>query len=167
MTTRRLDSDVSLPTGTVTLIEKEIALHSLRTRFTVVVAAIAVLLVACGGDDDSGPAEAVTELQIQMDSFFFDPSDVTVAADTPIDITALNLDASLQHNWVIVEPGSEIEDESEFDESKYLFQTAEVEPQTSATGTFTVAPGEYQIICTVPGHFSAGMVGTLTSVSDA
>ena len=37
------------------------------------------------------------------------------------------------------------------------------DPGTTETGTFTApAAGDYQIICMVPGHFSAGMEGTLT-----
>ena len=138
----------------------------LRPHLIALLVALAVVLVSCGGgDDDADGGEAVTDFQVQMDSFFFDPENVTVVAGTDVTVTALNLDSALQHNWVIIEQGSEVGDEQEIDESAFLFQTAEIDPQTSATGTFNVAPGEYQVICTVPGHFSAGMVGTLTAVS--
>ena len=133
------------------------------------IAAFALVLAGCGGGDVGGSDDsaAATELEIRMDSFFFDPADTTVVADTDIDLSVLNLDASLQHNWVIINPGSEISDEADFDESDILYETSEVEPNASATGTFSVAAGEYQVICTIPGHFSAGMKGTLTAVAES
>ena len=72
------------------------------------IAAFALVLAGCGGGDDGGSDDsaAATELEIRMDSFFFDPADTTVVADTDIDLSVLNLDASLQHNWVIINPDS-------------------------------------------------------------
>ena len=141
---------------------------SIRSRVAfALIAVFALVLAGCGGSDDGGgDASAATEIEIRMDSFFFDPANTSVVAGTDIDLTVLNLDSSLEHNWVVINPGSEITNESDFDESDVLYQTSEVAPNASATGSFNVAAGEYQVICTVPGHFSAGMEGTLTAVAE-
>ncbi len=44
-----------------------------------------------------------------------------------------------------------------------IFQVARVSGGSS-TGTFNLPPGTYQVVCTVPGHFVAGMEGTLQVV---
>ena len=33
---------------------------------------------------------------------------------------------------------------------------------TTGTGEFTLTPGNYILMCNLPGHFAAGMVATLT-----
>jgi uncharacterized cupredoxin-like copper-binding protein len=53
-------------------------------------------------------------------------------------------------------------DEDTLEENVYWEE--EVDAGESATFTFTAPeePGEYQIICAIPGHLEAGMQGTLT-----
>jgi uncharacterized cupredoxin-like copper-binding protein len=43
-----------------------------------------------------------------------------------------------------------------------------LEPGESDTFTFTAPgqPGDYQIVCGIVGHYMAGMVGSLTVVSE-
>jgi uncharacterized cupredoxin-like copper-binding protein len=44
-----------------------------------------------------------------------------------------------------------------------LFEVEAIPAGTSVTQTFTFEKaGRYQIICTMPGHFAAGMKGILT-----
>ena len=67
---------------------------------------------------------------------------------------------SVFHYWIIL--SSPIGSESEFSEDLIVFETS-AEAGETVTSTFTApAAGTYQVICKVPGHFSAGMEGLLT-----
>ena len=141
-----------------------------RMRKTTIVwacllALVAVALAGCGGDDSS----PVTSLEVEADSFSFDPSDVTVAADQDVTIKVENVSDSVEHEWVIVKQGNEISSEADFDEDDVLFEVEAVAPGESGSGTFNVPAGEYQIICALEGHYTAGMEGTLKAeaVSDS
>jgi uncharacterized cupredoxin-like copper-binding protein len=51
----------------------------------------------------------------------------------------------------------------EKDEDKILWELDGVQPGTSKSDTFTAPtePGEYDVICGIPGHIELGMVATL------
>jgi uncharacterized cupredoxin-like copper-binding protein len=70
---------------------------------------------------------------------------------------------AVEHEWVIIKPGHEISSEADFDEDDVLFEVEAVQPGESGTGTFNIPAGEYQIICALEGHFTAGMEGSLTA----
>ncbi len=74
----------------------------------------------------------------------FEPTELTIAANTDVTITATNSGA-LPHTFTITD----------------VADTGEVASGSSATVTVNLEPGEYEFICTVPGHADAGMVGTL------
>jgi uncharacterized cupredoxin-like copper-binding protein len=124
------------------------------------VAVVALGLAGCGGDDGG---DAVTSLEVEADSFSFDPSDTTVVADEDVTITVENVSDSVEHEWVIIKQGNEISSEADFDEEDVLFEVEAVAPGGSGSGTFNVPAGEYQIICALEGHFTAGMEGSLTA----
>ena len=65
--------------------------------------------------------------------------------------------------WSVLREGTQIKAESDFEESMILFEVEATPAGTSVTQTFTFEKaGRYQIICTLPGHFAAGMKGILT-----
>ena len=121
---------------------------------------------ACGSDDDDGGA---TEIDAAMQEFEFTPTDWTVAADEEITVNLEN-EGSVEHEWVILQSGVEIESEADLPETEeelladFVYWEDEVEPGDSKTLTFTApAAGTYQVICAIPDHFDAGMEGTLTA----
>ena len=130
------------------------------------VAAVGALIVACGGGDTDGAegSAATTSITVVATEFAFDPSNVTVAAAQAVTITLNNL-GSIEHEWTILKAGTNISSETEFDESQVLFKVPSVAAGASASGTFNVPAGSYQIICNIQGHFDAGMKGTLTASS--
>ena len=76
---------------------------------------------------------------------------------------------SVEHDFVVLDQGREIAAETDLPEdleevrAEWAVVSLHTDPGTAETGTFTApAAGDYQIICMVPGHFSAGMEGTLT-----
>jgi uncharacterized cupredoxin-like copper-binding protein len=123
---------------------------------------IAALVVASGSDGGGGaaaPTGPSTALDIEAREFSFAPADVAIAADTDVPVTLDNIGA-VEHNWAVLEAGTTISSESDFDESTVVFQV-DADPGTSDSGTVNLAAGSYQVICTVPGHLSAGMEGSL------
>ena len=130
---------------------------------------LAVLSVACGGDDDDDGAS--TEIEATMADFSFTPTEWTVAAGEEITIELTN-DGALAHEWVILQPGVQISSEAELPETEeelladFVYWEDEVEPGESKSVSFTAPEaGSYQIICAIESHFNAGMTGTLTAAA--
>ena len=116
-----------------------------------------------GGAGTAAPAGPVTELSVSGTEFAFDPADVTVAVGEEITVEFVN-DGSVEHEWVVLTQGTQIASESEFDESLVLGRTDRIAGGTTTEATMTIdESGTYQIVCAVPGHIEAGMVGTLTA----
>jgi uncharacterized cupredoxin-like copper-binding protein len=125
-----------------------------------IVSAFSLLLVACGG---SGPS---TNLSVDMLEFMYNPSDFTVPAGQEITLELSNTGAVV-HDFIVMNAGAEVgQDFGEEDEANIYFK-AELQPGASDTFTFTAPsqPGEYQVVCGIPGHYTAGMVGKLIVVS--
>jgi plastocyanin len=131
----------------------------IRILAVVAIAATFGLAAGCGGDDDDDDDTAAPEAtapeeaaggggatEISMTEYAFDPTDATVSqGDT---ITATN-DGELPHNYTIEADGDEV-------------TSGDVDPGGTGEATVDVAPGEYDVICTIPGHAEQGMEGTLT-----
>jgi uncharacterized cupredoxin-like copper-binding protein len=99
-------------------------------------------------------------LSIAAGEFFFDPADATIAAATEVPVTLENTGA-VDHNWTVLT--EEIAAESDFSEDLVLAAVGDVAAGETAEGSITVdEAGTYQVICTIPGHFDGGMVGSLT-----
>jgi nitrite reductase (NO-forming) len=127
-------------------------------KFTIsiiVLAALALLLAACGG---GGPVALSFE---GNDSFQFTPSSATVSAGDEVEVT-LNNAGALDHSWVLVAQGTDPATATDANAISNA-STGTVAPGGTGTATFTAPDaGSYQFLCTVPGHAAAGMVGTLT-----
>ncbi|MET0832025.1 MAG: plastocyanin/azurin family copper-binding protein [Acidimicrobiia bacterium] len=140
----------------------------------VAVAATAAMLAACGGDDEAaeptveGPGGDTIEISVAMIEFEYDPVTMEVPAGAEVTVTAAN-EGSIEHDFVMVDQGHEVvsEDDLPDDIDQFRVDSAVValhaEPGEFAEGTFIAPdPGDYQVICLVPGHFSAGMEATFT-----
>ncbi len=121
-------------------------------------AALALVLSACGGDGSGeGGGDAVTSLDVEGKEFAFVADSWRVAANQDVTITFNNI-GPLEHDWSVL--SSTISGDDEVAEDLVIFKVARVSGGSS-TGTFNLPPGTYQVVCTVPGHFVAGMEGTL------
>lgn len=126
------------------------------------VLALALIGAACGddggGDGDGGAAEPA-QIAVDATEFAFTPDAFLAESGAEVTVTITN-QGSVEHNWVLL--SAPIAAESELDEGNVLFRVLAA-PGGSADGTFTApAPGDYQVICDIPGHFTAGMVGELS-----
>ncbi len=124
-----------------------------------------LFLVGCADDPESTPVAAVDDgpapVVVLADEHRFVPA--TVSTRGPTNIRLDNIGA-LAHNWTILERPIEAEGELSSD---IVLASAEAEPgQSSVVDLDGLAPGSYQIICAIPGHFSAGMVGELVIEAD-
>jgi plastocyanin len=120
------------------------------TLFTAVLAATALGLAGCGGDDGSG--EAATDIEVMgEDSLEFDPDAFTVPAGQEVTVTLTS--GGVEHDFVIEDlDGEDVE-------------VVHADANQTETGTFTAdSPGTYTVYCAVPGHREAGMEAVLEVV---
>jgi plastocyanin len=96
---------------------------------------------------DAAPIDARTTVSFELDDLDVRPGDHAVAAGGSVEVVNVG---AIPHDLVIEghDVGTPMLDPGE----SYTFDTAELEP------------GTYEVICTVPGHVAAGMLGTLTVV---
>lgn len=143
--------------------------------------ALAIALTGCSRADPSiiasAPEAAATgeaggaTLDVAADpaALAFQQTTLQAPAGQPITVN-FNNPAALQHNWVLVEPGQEqaVADATtptNGDPTGVAGVIAGFPPIGTASQSTTVNPleaGDYPYICTVPGHYAGGMVGTLT-----
>lgn len=93
----------------------------------------------------SGETSAAAGIEISMVDLAFAPSDLTIASDTDVTVVPAN-DGAAPHNLY-------------FDDLDIRSET--LAPGESETMTLNLPAGTYTFYCNVPGHRSAGMVGTL------
>ncbi len=87
---------------------------------------------------------ATTIIMGQPTEFSFNPSNVTIPANTNVTVTLTNK-GSTGHNFTI----------------DALKISVDVDPGATKTVTINAPAGDYLFYCAIPGHREAGMVGTL------
>ncbi|MFP5322334.1 MAG: cupredoxin domain-containing protein [Acidimicrobiia bacterium] len=113
----------------------------------------ALTLAACG---DSAPAatdaavvgdpvDGARTIEVVADDFAFDPDALTVEAGEDVTIALTSVD--IVHDLTVDELG---------------YQVVARRGDTEELGLRATEPGTYTYYCSIPGHRSAGMEGTLT-----
>jgi uncharacterized cupredoxin-like copper-binding protein len=125
----------------------------------IAVLALTLTMTACVGASN---ASSGTNLNISLTEFKFEPSSWSVPAGATVSVNLKNI-GTVAHTWTVMKTpisGSY----TSADQSDILFNSGVVNPGQTKTVTFTAPSkaGTYQVICTQPGHFEAGMVGQLT-----
>jgi len=146
-------------------------LRPTNARATIAVAALAtagLLLAACGDDDDTGMdmgmpamaddghgggghdddgspvAERARRVEVTADDFSFDPDEIT--AEVGEDLAIVLSSGDMLHDFTIDELDAHV---------------AADRGDTAEGGVTADEPGTYTYYCSVPGHRTAGMEGTL------
>jgi len=128
--------------------------HTLSLLAAPLAATALTLLAACGGGSDRpvGTAPATADITVRAkDGLVWDETSYTASsADGPVELYAVN-DSGLAHNLHVVDA-----DDNDVADKIDL-------PSKGSNGTITLdlAPGEYRIVCKIPGH-SGTMNATLT-----
>jgi plastocyanin len=130
----------------------------------------AFVLVGCGG---GGGATATPTVGVDGEQLAFDTTEITVPSGQQITVTFNNNSSTQQHDWVLVNGGDDVA--SSVDAAavgqggdptgipEVIAASAILDAGGSEQVQFQAPPsGEYAYICTVPGHYAAGMKGTLT-----
>jgi uncharacterized cupredoxin-like copper-binding protein len=143
---------------------------------------LAASVAGCGGSDNSGsdgkatpsapttaetttqPTAASGTITVRMSEFAFDPKNALAKAGR-VTIAAPN-DGKVVHELVVLktnaDPAHLPMDGDDVDESTNVGEIADVEPGASKKVTLTLKPGKYAMVCALPGHYKAGMYGSLT-----
>jgi plastocyanin len=141
---------------------------NLKVRFWRLSLALAgaVILAACGGGGGGGGGGGSATISA-LDTLKFDPA--TASIPTGGQVTIKNTGAQ-QHNWVLVST-----DKADAVATAALAKGGDatgvdgvlaggklIAAAGSETLTISVPAGSYTYLCTVAGHYQAGMKGTLT-----
>jgi len=126
-----------------------------------ILAAGVALTTACGATVATGgpgasvaipapaPAAGAQQVTVTIGSAMqFAPSAILIRAGQPIELTLRN-GGGIPHDFTLAEGGP---------------VKIEAQGGQTARGTFTIdTPGTYAFVCSVPGHATAGMRGTITA----
>src|SRR5262245_15300977 len=142
---------------------------NLKVRFWLLGLALvsAVILSACGGGGGGGGGGSALNVNM-LDTLKFDPA--TLSASGGSATVNVKNGGAQQHNFVVVKAGDESRVATEAAAKNgdatgiagVLAGGAPVAAGASETVTVTAPAGSYVYLCTIPGHFQAGMQGTLT-----
>ena len=121
--------------------------------------AFAFILSACRA---GGPSKTI---QVKLSDFAITPNQFTVSTDTEVAISVTN-NGIVEHDFNIMKFGVDIGEKFDDEDRGNIIWELEVQPGEAETKTFTVPEqsGIYQVVCAMPGHLQAGMLGTLEVV---
>jgi uncharacterized cupredoxin-like copper-binding protein len=100
-----------------------------------------------------------------MTDFQYTPSSFTVPAGKEITLRSTNSGAVI-HNFIIMNKGQSVGTEFDDEDLPNVYWKLEIAPGGDSEVTFMAPaePGDYEVVCSTPGHVQAGMVGKLTVV---
>jgi uncharacterized cupredoxin-like copper-binding protein len=128
--------------------------------------ALGVLLLAVSSACGGGQA-TTTSIDLSMTDFQFNPNTFYVPAGREITVNASNSGA-IQHDFVIMKFGTTVGDNYGEEDEPNVYWRVHLESGESRTTSFVAPdqPGEYQVVCAVPGHFLAGMTARLIVIAE-
>ena len=133
-------------------------------RFFVFVLMALILLfmiLACGGQ---GSSAVSTTQNVEMTEFMFTPAEMAVPVGKELTLNLKN-NGSVEHDFVILKKGiiAVLPFDAQAQKGDIFFE-ARLDAGKSETYTFTLPEaGDYEIICSVPGHLEAGMKAKLSA----
>lgn len=136
-------------------------------KFAVLLAVVilSLALAACGGGGGGGETTAPEPVSLSfngLDAFAYDPPSASVPSGAAVTVNFTNTGA-LEHDWMLVAEGTDVNALTAANAVVPEAHSGVIAAGQSNTFTFTApAAGTYQIVCTVPGHAPAGMIGTFT-----
>ena len=132
-------------------------------RHVLIAVLIGLAASACGSQQERASTAPLEnpDVTVALTSYRFGPADLTFPAGDTVTIEVRNFDA-IEHDWALLT--TTVEGEAEF---RHEMIAERIEVKASAVERFTFQvpePGVYQIVCTIGGHISQGMIGTLTAI---
>jgi azurin len=150
-----------------------------RSWLAAVALVSALALSACGGGGGGGGGNGgggSLNVSTPGEALQFAPAALNATAGSQVQVTFKNGSAAQKHNWVLVNGGDDVaakvdeEGAAAGEAAGYVPNDPAVLAKTNllnggetGTASFTApAAGTYTFLCTFPGHYIAGMKGTLT-----
>jgi plastocyanin len=111
-------------------------------------ACILVMLFGMPRPGGGGPPSGPTTVKIVAREFVYEPKGVTA----PVGVVTLTMEnrGAVEHDLVV-----------EGARRRKLAEIPPIQPGKTEDVTVILTPGAYTLVCTVPGHREAGMVGVL------
>jgi plastocyanin len=133
-----------------------------RKPIIIIMAVLALGLVACSDGDAAEETVVEQSIAVDMHDIYYgmendnvqNPPEWMVNSGAEVTVNMENMGA-LEHSWVILKQGQEIPANYDVatDVNKVLFSSGNVAAGADEAVRFTApAPGEYNVLCTVPGH---------------
>ena len=154
---------------------------NLKLRFWLsgVALASALALAACGGSSGGGTASgggANLNVSTAGEALQFAPAALNATAGQQVQVTFKNGSTAQKHNWVLVKGGDDVAQKVDDagaaageaagyipSDPNVISSVKLLDGSASGTASFAApAAGTYTFLCTFPGHYVAGMKGTLT-----
>ena len=125
-----------------------------RPSASIAIVLSALALSACG------PKRV--EVLVNAYNFAFQPDTIEVPAGAEVTLTLVNR-GNAEHVWLILDQDHELTLPYDEDDSEHVLARtiADVGGRETLTFTAPAKKGEYTIVCSLPGHAEAGMIGTL------
>lgn len=116
-----------------------------------------ISLTACGRRQ--APA---TVIDVVMTDYKYEPNTFIIPPGKEITLNITNKGA-IEHEFVIMKYGTNVGENFGDEDEENIYWEIEVKPGETTTVTFTAPEqiGQYQFVCGIEGHFTAGMSGTL------
>jgi len=120
-----------------------------RLLFTVTATLLLAACSATGGEPTGTAAAAADATEITVRDMTIEPGELSVS--TGVVTLAVTNEGPTPHNVRIRDADGNV-----------LFGTRDLRRGEAETTSGTLEPGEYTMFCSLPGHESLGVVGTLT-----
>ena len=132
----------------------------LKKYLALLIILIATSLSACQGNTPS------TNIDLELSDFRMTPDRLIVPAGSEISLHVSNT-GSITHDFTVMEIGANVGDRYDQEDQNNVYWEIEVRSGETMTVQFLSPdePGTYQIVCSMPGHVQAGMLGSLEVVS--
>lgn len=120
----------------------------MKKLMLVLVAVLALgVLAACGGGGGGAAAKEITVELGANGEWKFNPEVIEVAKGEKVKVNLVNKDAAQPHSFVVAALNA---------------KSTQVPANSTGSVEFTAnQTGEFELICDVPGHKEAGMVGKI------
>ena len=122
---------------------------------TILVLALSLILAACGPQK--------TTLNVTATDTGYDSPTYTVPAGGEVIVNLTN-NGAIEHEFAVLKLDQHVTPPfGDKDEDKIFWELDGVDAGETKSDTFTAPtePGEYDVICGIPGHIEMGMVSTL------
>ncbi len=120
-------------------------------------AAALVLVIGCSGEAAPPP----TEFDIIARDFTFDGDLWQPVDGTTVTVNVSNA-GNTPHTWVVLDAGVAVASVDDVAAGDMLFEMNIPVGETASAQLAVPPPGDYQVICSIPGHLESGMEGRLS-----